>query len=144
MIIDGIEYRTCDYSQNEIRASSFHSDLVPLPETQNRRFSDSGKTFFWETEPVDINPNQIPVQHGSPTWPPQPLSYIVCRLWSVGTQEEQDDGYGWDRTTVMHGTGRQLWLEYVRVWQIFLLQYKPHNIHAHQDQQILLHCKCLS
>jgi len=38
----------------------------------------------------------------------------------------------------MHGTGRQLWLEYVRVCvAIFLLQYKPHNIHAHQDQQIL-------
>ncbi len=37
----------------------------------------------------------------------------------------QDDSYAWNRMTVMHGTGRQLWLEYVRECQIFLLQYKP-------------------
>ncbi len=30
------------------------------------------------------------------------------------------------------------------MWQIFLLQYKPHNIHAHQDQQICLHLQIFS
>jgi len=44
--MDGIECRTCDYKRNEIRASSFHSDLVPTPDTQNRRFSDSANMLL--------------------------------------------------------------------------------------------------
>jgi hypothetical protein len=110
------------------------------------------EALFWEWELMDINKikypsntsNTRPTRISNLATPPPPLSYIVCRLCM-----EQDDIYAWnrtgrqlcmeqDRTTVMRGTGRQLWLENVRVCvaNFSSCNTNPHNIHAHQDQQI--------
>lgn len=146
VIIDGINYRTHDYERNEIRAKFF--PFQPCSPFQKPRTAGSliPESFFWEWELVDINKikypsntsNTRPTRISNLATPPPPPSYIVCRLCM-----EQDDSYAWNMT------GRQLcveqddsygWNMWEFVWQIFLLQYtNPHNIHAHQDQQIFSH-----
>jgi hypothetical protein len=120
--MESITELVIDYKRNEIRAKFF--PFRPCSPFQKPRTAGSliPESFFWEWEQVDINkikypsntPNTRPTRISNlATPPPPPKLYSLQVMHGTG----QDDSYAWkqDRKTVMRGTGRQLWLEYVRV-----------------------------
>lgn len=71
VIMDGIEYRTCDYKRNAIRASSFHSDLGPLPEKKEPPVLWFRKHSFWKQNWwILTKSNTRPTRISNPPIPP--------------------------------------------------------------------------